>query len=481
MLATTLVRSLCRTFRSPNQRISQGWEGKEPASAGSLLAVILVCYPQDKINKSYQLDTTMKINEIAPRRLDEVTLPPWMAKGIQPVVKYAEPYLDKAVQAASSAMKPRIVMKPGETMDQAIARIKATAPASAEVGGIKTADPLVSNAELQALGAMPPERSGLSSFFKRRGDQGFDPNLSKTQALPDYLQNLPPARIGSLPKPKPKADTSAADQEVRARHDMNPGMPNKGKPSAEAEAYAAEKAAQAERTAAERTAAAEKAAAAERQEPGLPSDFEPPMSANAPAPAPAATGGRQVRPRRPGQGSGQRAAPEPQADTVTLPRDFADRLLSMAERDPAAAQEQAKQWGWWGKKGLTAAGVAALGAAAPSAINAIRPGTVPDYYNPVSIVTQRPEKVLAPKPLPLDRAGPTVKEIPTDWSPPSPAASTETPAPAAEKTPSAPAAPASDSATSDDAKIQDLRKLWQKDKMDESTAALNRMVYLARL
>jgi hypothetical protein len=33
----------------------------------------------------------MKINEIAPRRLDEVTLPPWMTKGIQPVVKYAEP------------------------------------------------------------------------------------------------------------------------------------------------------------------------------------------------------------------------------------------------------------------------------------------------------------------------------------------------------------------------------------------------------
>jgi len=157
---------------------------------------------------------------------------------------------------------------------------------------------------------------------------------------------------------------------------------------------------------------------------------------------------------------------------------MADRLLDLATQNPAAAQEQAKQWGWWGKKGLTAAGVAALGAAAPSAINAIRPGTVPDYYNPVSIVTQGPEKVLAPKPLPPERAGPTVKEIPTDWSPPSPAASTETPAPAAEKTP---AAPASDSAVATDAEIQDIIQQARKNKVDESTAALNRLVYLARL
>jgi hypothetical protein len=100
----------------------------------------------------------------------------------------------------------------------------------------------------------------------------------------------------------------------------------------------------------------------------------------------------------------------------------------MAERDPAAAQEVAKKMGLPAKLFLGAAGVGAL-AAAPSAINAVRPGTVPDYYNPVSIVTQGPEKVLAPKPLPPDRASPAVKEIPTDWSPPSSAASTETPAP----------------------------------------------------
>ena len=474
MLATTLVRSLCLTFRSPNPRISQGWEGKEPASAGFLLAVVLASYATDKINKSYQLDTTMKINEIAPRRLDEVTLPPWISKGVQPVVKYAEPYVNKAVQAASSAMKPRIAMQPGETMDQAIARIKAAAPASA--------DPLVSNAEMQALGVLPPEKSGLSSFFKRRGDTGFDPDLNKTQALPDYLQNMPPASIGSLPKPKPRPDTSAADREVRARHDMNPRMPNKGKPSAEADAFAAEKAARAEKQAAEELAAAEKQAAAERQASELPADFEPPMSANAPEPAPAATGGRQLRPRRPGQGSGQRAAPEPAADTVTLPRDMADRLLRMAERDPAAAQEVAKKMGLPAKLFLGAAGVGAL-AAAPSAINAVRPGTVPDYYNPVSIVTQGPEKVFAPKPLPPDRAGPAVKEILTDWSPPTPAASTEKPAPTPAASTETPAASTADStsAADGDAAIAARVKELLKQKVDESTAALNRMVYLSRL
>jgi hypothetical protein len=34
------------------KNFTQGWEGKEPASAGFLLAVILVSYVQDKINKS---------------------------------------------------------------------------------------------------------------------------------------------------------------------------------------------------------------------------------------------------------------------------------------------------------------------------------------------------------------------------------------------------------------------------------------------
>ena len=438
--------------------------------------MILVSYVQDEINKSYQLDTTMKINEIEPRRLDEA-LPPWVTKGIQPVVKYAEPYFNKAVQAASSLSKPRIVMQPGETMDQAIARTQAAGPWRPELGGVKAADPLVSNAELQALGAMPPERSGLSSFFKRRGDTGFDPDLNKTQALPGYLQNLPPARIDIKAPPKPKSDTSVVDREVRKTHDMNPRMPNKGKPSAEADAFAAEKAARAEKQAAEELAAAKKAAAAEK------AGNEPPVTANttagtAPtAPAPAATGGRLVRPRRPGQGSSRGAAPQPEADTVTLPRDVADRLLSMAERNPAAAQAAAEKAGipWYipSKGGLaagTAAGLALGGL--PPAINAVSPGTIPDWANPSAYATKGAE-VLAPQPLSPNERPPIVYE-------PDPEASSG--ATSAAKNASKVAPTNISQIPDDDPEVQEIiRQLEKNGKVDESTAALNRMVYLSRL
>ena len=418
----------------------------------------------------------MKINEIEPRRLDEA-LPPWVTKGIQPVVKYAEPYFNKAVQAVSSLSKPRLVIKPGETMDQAIARTQAEGPWRPELGGIKAADPLVSNAERAALGILPPpERSGLSSFFKRRGDTGFDPNLNKTQALPDYLQNMPPASIGSPPKPKPRPDTSAADREVRKTHDMNPGRLMQGKPSAEAEAFAAEKAARAEKQ------AAEELAAAERQASGAPADFEPPMSANAPAPA--ATGGRQVRPRRPGQGSSRRAAPQPEADTVTLPRDIADRILRMAERDPVAAQAAAEKAGipWYipSKGGLAAGTVAGLALGGlPPAINAIRPGTVPDYYNPVDYITKGPKEVLAPRPLPPSERIPPVAEPETDRSRASSTSSSTTPVVPVPDV----KARSADEIPDDDPRLQELMRQAEKNggKLDESTAALNRMVYLSKL
>ena len=415
----------------------------------------------------------MKINEIAPRRLDE-------ANPITPVVKYVGPYFDDAAKAAAK------LFGAGKGTSQA------------ELGGIKASGDRLSDAEKAALGILPPQRSELPSVFKRRGDPGFDTTNRDAELfnrnLPNYLKDLPPAQIDikapAASKPKPKADTSAFDKEVRSRHDMNPRMPNKGKPSAEAEAFAAEKAAAAEKQAAEKAAAERQAAAAERQEPGWSSDVEPPMSASAPAsPAPAATGGRQVRPRRPGQGSGQRAAPQPAADTVTLPRDMADRLLDLATRDPAAAREQAKQWGWWGKKGLTAAGVTALGAGAlaglPTAINAVRPGTVPDEYNPVAYVTKGAGKVLAPRPLPPSERIPSVAEPETDRSR---ASSTEpaaqTPVPPAAQTPVPPAAKAksADEIPDDDPRVQDIiRQLEKNGKVDESTAALNRMIYLSRL
>lgn len=410
----------------------------------------------------------MKINEIAPSRLDEAN--PLNIPGVKPVVKYVGPYFDDAAKAAAK------LFGAGKGTTQAeldALRAGETGSANAAGGGSRPPTgerPLstVSSDELNAL-LYPPRASepSVGSFFKRRGDPGFDPDLSKTQALPNYLQNMPPARIGSPPKPTPKADTSAADQEVRNTQVMNPRLPNKGKPSAEADAFAAEKA-----------AAERQAAAAERQEPGWSSDVEPPMSASAPAsPTPAATGGRQVRPRRPGQGSGQRAAPQPAADTVTLPRDMADRLLDLATRDPAAAQELAKKWGLPAKIALTAAGAGAL-AGLPSAINAVRPGTVPDEYNPVAYVTKGPKEVLAPRPLPPSERIPSVVEPETDRGRASSTSSSTTPVVPVPDV----RARSADEIPDDDPRVQELmRQLEKNRKVDESTAALNRMIYLSRL
>jgi hypothetical protein len=118
-------------------------------------------------------------------------------------------------------------------------------------GGVKSADNLVSPAELSALRRDPAPPSSGPAVWRKRGDPNFD-------TTPSTLQG--PSTGGTVPKPivpatKSRANTSAYDREVRNAHDMNPGMPNKGKPSAEAEAYAAEKAAQAARTAAEKQAA----------------------------------------------------------------------------------------------------------------------------------------------------------------------------------------------------------------------------------
>jgi hypothetical protein len=149
----------------------------------------------------------------------------------------------------------------------------------------------------------------------------------------------------------------------------------------------------------------------------------------------------------------------------------------MAERDPAAAQEVAKKMGLPAKLFLGAAGVGAL-AAAPTAINAVRPGTVPDEYNPVAYVTKGPKEVLAPRPLPPSERIPPVAEPETDRSR---ASSTAPNAPA----PVSPAVKArsADEIPDDDPRLQELMRQAEKNggKLDESTAELNRMVYLSRL
>ena len=392
----------------------------------------------------------MKINEIAPRRLDEAN------PIITPTVKYVGPYFDKAAAAAAKAFGA------------------GKGAAQAELGGIKASGGQLSDAEKAALGIVPPQRSELPAVFRRRGDPGFDTTSRDADLfnrnLPNYLQDMPPAQIDikAPAAPKPKADTSAFDKEVRSRHDMNPNMPNKGKPSAEADAYAAEKAAQAERTAAERTAAAEKAAAAERQA------AEPAAGAETSAATePAATGGRQVRPRRPGQGSAPVAPP----GYELYPAGHVDNLITNLRPGPGV-QDTAKKSSWPWAAGALGTALGYTGGMA--GINAMNPDAGLDLVDPTAYVRKGPEKVLSVKPLPPGERIQKVTEPETERSKASSNSSTETPAPA----PVSPAvkSKSADEIPDDDPRVQELmRQLEKNGKLDESTAALTRMVYLSRL
>jgi hypothetical protein len=157
---------------------------------------------------------------------------------------------------------------------------------------------------------------------------------------------------------------------------------------------------------------------------------------------------------------------------------MADRLLDLATRDPAAAQEQAKKWGLPAKIALSAAGVGAL-AGLPTAINAVRPGTVPDEYNPVAYVTKGPKEVLAPRPLPPSERIPPVAEPETDRSRASSTSSSTTPVVPVPDV----KARSADEIPDDDPRLQELMRQAEKNggKLEESTAALNRMIYLSRL
>lgn len=381
---------------------------QKPASAGFLLAVVLVSYVIDKINKSYQLDPTMKINEIATLHLDEA--PP----GVTPAVKYVGPYFDKAAAAAAKAFGA----SKGTTQAELDALRSAETGAANTAGGGRRSPtgerPLstVSSDELNAL-LYPPRAAEptVASWLKRRGDPGFDPDLSKTQALPGYLQNLPPARIGPVTAPRPSAS---------GPHPRN-ATPNLG-------------------------------------------NVEPELGLDT-------TASREIGQVRPGAETAATAAADSTAAGV--PRYTMDEIRQFQEllrTNPAAAEETAKKMGLPAKLFLGAAGVGAL-AATPTAINAVRPGTVPDWANPVSYATKGAEKVLAPQPLSteLQQKYPEVHETPPEANSSSDSSS-EVPADV-----QGDANAAAKAAQEKEAAIQELLK------ENEVTAALDRMIYLSRL
>lgn len=390
----------------------------------------------------------MKINEIANKRLDEIN--PMNIPGAKPAVKYVGPYFDKAAAAAAKAFGA------GKGTTQAELDALRASETGAAKSGAAAADrqlSTVSKDELNALLYPPAETNPtVASWIKnrqsdagpavwrRRGDPGFDPDLSKNKALPPGFRDLPPADVGATIRainntPRP----SASGPKPRPRPaDLDPTYPNGPRP---------------------RNATPELG------------NMEPPLQAG-----PAAAEIGQVRP---GVDAKASAAGSTAAGAQRYTMDEIRQFQELLSTNPAAAQDVAKKMGLPAKLFLGAAGVGAL-AAAPTAINAVRPGTVPDWANPVSYVTKGAEKVLAPKPLPPEERIQRVAEPETDRSRDSSSSSTE---PAAQ-TPVPPAAKAksADEIPDNDPRVQELmRQLEKNGKLDESTTALDRMIYLSRL
>jgi hypothetical protein len=379
-----------------------------------LLAVVLVCYPQDKINKSYKLDTTMKINEIASRRLDEA--PP----GITPAVKYVGPYFDKAAAAAAKLFG----VGKGTTQAELDAlRAGETGAATAAGGGRRPPTgerPLstVSSDELNAL-LYPPRAAEptVGSFLKRRGDPGFDPNLSKTQALPGYLQNLSPARIGPVTAPRPSPSGP------RPRN-ATPELGN----------------------------------------------IEPALGLDTPA-------SREIGQIRPGVETSTPAgtAGSTAADVPRYTMDEIRHFQELLSTNPAAAQEQAKKMGWLGKAGWTAAGAAALGLGVQGAHMAF-PDKVPSVGQMTSKAAGAVSDTITPIGVDPDGSGPPAGDKPYD-----PEAFKFKPSGGnGEEKSSDDKKSSTDADPLRKEKDEELRKALAGE-IEESASEFNRIVYLSRL
>ena len=382
-----------------------------------MLAVVLVCYAQDKINKSYQLDTIMKINEIASRRLDEAN--PMNIPGVKPVVKYVGPYFDKAAAAAAK------LFGAGKGTTQAeldALRASETGTANAAGGGGRRPPtgerPLstVSKDELNAL-LYPPRAAEptVGSFLKRRGDAGFDPDLSKPQTLPGFLQNLPPARIGSVTRPSPS------------------GPRPRPRPAAEL------------------------------------GNTEPPLQSS--------TAAAEIGQIRPGAETPTPAAADSTAAGV--PRAYTmDEILQFQEllrTNPAAAEETAKKMGWL-KKGLTAAAIAAP-VAGWYAGNKFYPDTIPSAGQ---LIDKGVNKLFTLTADP-NGAGPPPGQRKYDVRGNEPNSDSAVKSSTTSSSDAVPPASNNDDLKDDPEYQELLRKALAGEKMNESTAALNRMVYLSKL
>jgi hypothetical protein len=349
----------------------------------------------------------MKINEIANRRLDEA--PP----GVNPTVKYVGPYFDKAAAKAFGVGK-------GTTQAELDAlRAGETNAAKAGAAAADRAHSTVSSDELNALlHPTPSPEPTVASWLKRRGDPGFDPDLSKTQALPNYLQNMPPARIGPVTRPS----TSGPHSRPATQRDLGTTEPELGLD-----------------TAASRDIG----------------QIRPGAETSAAAPA----------------------AGSAEADVQRYTMDEYRRFQELLSTNPAAAAEQAKKMGWV-KKGLTAAAIAAP-FAGWYAGNKLYPDTIPSAGQLVDKAFTKAAAIGADP----NGAGPPPGERKYDFRTNEPSNDSKSDSSNSKVTNTEKIPPASnnDDLKNDPEYQELLRKALAGEKMNESTAALNRMVYLSRL
>jgi hypothetical protein len=371
----------------------------------------------------------MKINEIATKRLDEA--PP----GITPAVKYVGPYFDDAAKAAAKAFGV------GKGTTQAELDALRAGETGAAKSGAAAADrqlSTVSKDELNALLYPPPvdTEPTLASWMKnrqsgsgpdvwsRRGDARFDPDLSKNKALPPGFRDLPPADVGATIRainntPRP----SASGPKPRPR----PAEPELG-------------------------------------------NMEPPLQAG-----PAAAEIGQVRP---GVDAKDSAAGSTAAGVQRYTMDEIRQFQELLSTNPAAAQEQAKKMGWLGKTGWTAAGAAALGLGVQGAHMAF-PDKVPSVGQMVDKAFTKAATIGADP----NGAGPPPGERKYDFktNDPSNDSKSDSSNSTVTNTEKLPPASNNDDLKNDPEYQELLRKALAGEKMNESTAALNRMVYLSRL
>jgi hypothetical protein len=356
-----------------------------------LLAVVWVCYAQDKINKSYQLDTAMKINEIAPRRLDEAN------PIITPAVKYVGPYFDKAAAAAAK------LFGVGKGTTQAeLDALRAGETGTARAGAAADrAHSTVSSDELNALlHPTPNPETTVASWLKRRGDPGFDPDLSKTQALPSYLQNMPPARIG----PVTGLSSSRPHPRPAALRDLGTTEPELGLDTAAS---------------------------------------------------------REIGQIRPGVETPTPAAGSAEANVPRYTMDEYRRFQELLSTNPAAAEQQAKKMGILSKAGLTTLGAAGLGLGVQG-LHMAFPDTVPSVGQMASKAGGAVSDFVAPIGVNSKGSGPPEGDKPYDPKDFAPSANQGQDDPLRKE------------------KDEALRQALSGE-IKESTAALDRMIYLSRL